>query len=311
MRMTSKFVITHRIAGINFRIESDVQLPKLLEHPFSLFRIDDDCEININYKIQEIDSHSDQLVSLSPEEKERILHSIGFPSRWLERQLLRLPKVHKKIEACLEYPELAFIYLRWGSAIIRNYKNNNLDFFYPSERRNDYEDMTMMAPYRNMFATFLPNHDAVMLHSAGTIRKEVAVLFFAPDEGGKSSVIRLAPDSPILSDDHVILRRQRGNIMAHGTPFAPLTSGPLQAKLGVIFLLEKSSNFVLSRVSKIEALQFIWNEHMHQWITMPKNMRIQAFDLIADACQQAKVYRMQFPRDFVDWKAVDSVVHEL
>jgi hypothetical protein len=311
METSSKFVVTHQIAGINFRIESDIEIPNLLRPPFSIFQVDDRRESDIRYQIQELDPDSAQLAPLNPGERERLLRSIGFPARWLDNPILRCPEVRRKIEACLEAPEQAFIYLRWESAIIRNYASNRLDFFYPPERKNDYKDMTMMAPYRNMFATFLPNHEAVMLHSAGSIRNEVAVLFFAPDEGGKSSVIHLSPGFPILSDDHVILRRQNGSVMAHGTPFAPLTSGPIQARVGIILLLEKSSRFALFPLSRSEAVEFIWNEHMHQWITMPKNMRVRAFELIADACQQARIYRMQFPKGFVDWDAVDLAIREL
>ena len=159
-----------------------------------------------------------------------------------------------------------------------------------------------------MLATFMPNFSAIMLHGAGILRNGIAALFFAPDEGGKSSTIKLAIGMPILNDDQIILRKQNGMVIAHGTPFGTISSGPIQARLGAIFLLQKSSQFALSPLSTADAIEFIWNEHEHLWILMPRTLRIKAFELIADACQQAKIYRMQFPKGYIDWNAIDDVL---
>jgi hypothetical protein len=72
--------------------------------------------------------------------------------------------------------------------------------------------------------------------------------------------------------------------------------------------LEKSEQFALTPLSTADAVEFVWNEHPHLWILMPRSLRIKAFELIADACRQSRIFRMQFPKGYIDWKAIDDVL---
>ncbi|MGB8214219.1 MAG: hypothetical protein WCE68_11735 [Anaerolineales bacterium] len=222
--------------------------------------------------------------------------------------MLRFPEVWQKVEACLDKPELAHISLRWNRAIIRNYACNEVDYFYPPEYKDHFASPLIIASHRNMLAAFTPNFSALMLHGAGIIRNGVAALFFAPDEGGKSSAIKLAAGAPVLNDDQIILRKQAGTVIAYGTPFGQVTSGPIQSKLGAIFMLEKSSHFALSPLPASAAVEFVWNEHNHLWVIMPRSLRINAFGLIVDACQQARIYRLQFQKNYINWNAIDDAI---
>ena len=300
-------IIDHRIAGINFRTDSDVPITHLVEPVFTKFQVEG-SRPDLPFTIRAINPDFLPLAPMDTITRERLLMTIGFPEQWLDRPLLRSSAIWNKVKACLDKPELAHINLRWNRAIIYNYSANELDFFYPPEEREIFLDPLIVAPHRGMFSVFMPNFSAIMLHGAGIVRKDAAVLFFAPDEGGKSSMIKLADGMLVLNDDQIILREQNRVIMAHGTPFGPISSGPIQSRLGAIFLLEKSSRFALSPLSTADAIEFIWNEHAHLWILMPRSLRIKAFELIADACRQARLYRMQFPKGYIDWNAIDDVL---
>jgi hypothetical protein len=302
------FIFNHQIAGINFWTDTDVQISHLLQPSFIKFSVED-TQPDVRFRIEQLKAGLPSLPPLTPFQKERLLKTVGFPSSWLGWLILRSPQVWSKVDACLDRPELAQISLRWYRAVIRNFSRNELDFFYPLEQKDDFSDPFFIAPHRTMLSVFLPNFSAVMLHGAGVIRNGTALLFLAPDEGGKSSTVKLAAGMSVLSDDQIILRKQDDLIIAHGTPFGPLTSGPQHSKLGAIFLLEKASQFALTPVSVSDIVQFIWNDNNHLWFVMPKNLRKQAFELIVDACQQAKVYRMQFPKGFVDWNLIDEAIH--
>lgn len=300
-------MITHQIAGIAFRTESDVLIPQLLGDPFARFRVEDG-EPDVRYRIRQFDPDSLTLPPLDSKERERIVRSVGFPQRWLDNPLLRSPEIRASVRACLDRPELAHIGLRWNRAIIRNFARSELDFFYPPGERKSFAEPLILARYRNSLANFLPNFSAVMIHGSGMIRKGIAALFLAPDEGGKTSVVEHSTGEPILNDDHVILRQEGNVVTAHGTPFGPITSGPQQARLGGVFLLEKAPCFDLISVQASEVLQFLWDEHMHVWVVLPKSLRLRVFQILYEACHRAAVYRMRFPKDYVDWDAVDAAM---
>jgi hypothetical protein len=299
------FVISHQIAGITFRTESDVIVPHVLTHPFKKFQVEFK-QYDVHFRIQGLNPGLSILPPRDSLQKEHLLKIVGFPSHWSGWTILRYPQVWNKVEACLEQPELAYISLRSSRALIWNFARNEIDFFYPSEQKIYFSNPLIIAPHRTMLAIFMPNFSAIMLHGAGVIRKDSAVLFFAPDEGGKSSTVKLAAGMPVLNDDQIILRKQGGLIMAHATPFGSLTNGPQFSKLSAIFFLEKSSHFSLTPISTSDAIKFIWDENTQRWFMMPKKLRQQAFELIVDACRQARVYRMRFPRGFVDWDLIDQ-----
>jgi len=43
-------------------------------------------------------------------------------------------------------------------------------------------------------------------------------------------------------------------------------------------------------------------------VSYAKTLRVIAFELITDACKQAKLFRVQFPKDHMDWKAIDKAL---
>jgi len=135
-----------------------------------------------------------------------------------------------------------------------------------------------------------------------------AILFLAPDGGGKTAVVQRLSRLSVLNDDQIILRAENNVVIAHATPLGPITGGPQRAQIGALLLLEKASGFELVRAKPRDILQFLWNEHMHRWGVLPKDLRVRAFEVLYDACHQAPVYRMRCPRDYVDWDAIDAAM---
>ena len=107
----------------------------------------------------------------------------------------------------------------------------------------DLPRIHLAANLRLHFAALLPHFDAMAIHSGGIVRHGRAILFVAPNDGGKTTAVQLSQGCPILHDDQVILRRGGGMVHAHATPFGRLTDGPLSAKLGAFLVLKKSLKF--------------------------------------------------------------------
>jgi len=164
------------------------------------------------------------------------------------------------------------------------------------------------ANFRQIFSAMIPLFDAIMLHCSGLIRNGKALLFFAPNSGGKSTVIQNNSGDPILNDDQVIIRKSGATIIAHGTPFSILTSGPVSAPVGGLFLLEQSLEFNLQPINRADLIYCLWHEHQKYTFFLPKNLKSRVFNLLCDLCCSVPVYRMSFPKRFVDWQQIDSVL---
>lgn len=304
-------LLTHRIAGITFRTESDVPIPYLEKEPFTFFQIDPVAP-DIRYRITQLDSQASALPPLDQNERKRIVRTVSFPRHWQDKLLLQSPAVRERVRVGLEQPELVHIGLAWNRAIIHNFARNEVDLLYPSEMAKDFSKPVILARYRNTFAPLLPNFSALMIHGSGVIRQGRTALFLAPDEGGKTTVVQCALHTAtpalILNDDQVVLRQEGNRVYAHGTPFGLLTSGPHQARLGGLFLLEKASRFELLPMPPADTLQYIWGEHHHIWTLLPKVLRVRAFEILANACYQVPTYRLRFPKDSIDWAAIDEAM---
>jgi hypothetical protein len=216
---------------------------------------------------------------------------------------LRSGVVYANLQSIIVYPEQAVLEISQSSAFIFDFKNREMFYFYYYDKDSDLP-LNQLEPI--LFAPFLVEFNAVMVHNAGLICSDRVALFMAPDEGGKTTVVNQAAAEccGVLSDDKVILRRTNGVFMAHGTPWSRFTDGPISTRLGSLFLLEKAENFELSPLKAVEVLNYLWNEHLDYWAYLTKAGRIQAFDFINTICHQIPAYRMRFPKDYVDWNAI-------
>ena len=328
------FVLTHKIAGITFQTESDVEINSIQKDFFQQF-LTDDSKPDVYHRVQGIDRDTLTLPPISEEEKARISRCIfppylgpgtltlpplisekearisrraPLPSDDLGVPLLRSPSVRSRLESCLDHPEQVGLALHIFSVVIHDYVHHTIDIFYPTERREIFKGPWVENGFRRMFTSFLPAFSAVMVHSSGLIRNGTAALFLSPDEGGKSTVLERSTDGVVLCDDRNIFRKEGDTFFAYGTPWGRITNPSRRARIGGLFLLEKASDFELVPIKPRDVLQFLWNEHRHDWRLFPKNLRTQTFEILYDTCHQAPVYRMRFPKDYVDWDAIDAAM---
>jgi len=232
-----------------------------------------------------------------------------------ESYLLRSPEVCDRLQALLDQPEQMEMRLDRDQVFLRNFSRCELDFLY-TEELGGYDpgygintsEFRVAANFRQMFSSFLPRFHAILVHSSGLIRNGKAALFVALSSGGKTTVVEHSTDGLILSDDQVVLRKESNVVKAHGTPFGRITGGPCSARLGGIFLLEKAEHFELSSLQSVDMLEYIWATLPSYTFFLPNSLRIQAFQILYDACHQVPVYRMRFPKDYVDWDAIDAAM---
>jgi hypothetical protein len=212
------------------------------------------------------------------------------------------------LDSCLDRPEEIGLILHMFSVTIYDYANHAIDIYYPSERRELFEDHAIENGIRRLFASFLPAFSSVMIHSAGLILNERAAIFLASDGGGKTTVLKRASVGTVLCDDQNVLRIERDIATAHSTPWGAFNYGPRQAKIGAFFLLEKGADFELSPIKPWHILTFLSGEHALSWHLLPRSLRAAAFEILGDICYQVPAYRMRFPKDYVNWDAIAAAM---
>lgn len=302
-----ELVIAHRIAGITFRVDADVShlWPPHLDVSFQRFQVDN-TNADVCFRIRRIDPVSSSLPPLTQEEAE-IFSAFKISSdKYLHRPLLRSSVLRERLTSCLDHSEQTWVDAYQDTATILDYARCEMDIFYTDPNSKPLLEISYIQ--FPIFAQFLPAFSAAMIHSSGIIRNGVAALFLAPDEGGKTTTVRLSPNGIILSDDQVILRVENSLIMAHGTPWGLFTSGPQQARVGGLFVLEHAEKFELIPLSSADLLQFLWSQLPGYQFLLPKHLKIRLFDILTNISYQIPAFRLRFPKDYIDWDAIDAAM---
>jgi hypothetical protein len=278
------------------------------EEPEERSHARNDGEPEARFRIRKVDLDPQTAAPLTAEERERLAWGINFsPPEILDMPLLRVPAVRAWLHAGLERSEKIEVCIYLDGVMVWNLAQNTLDFFYIPEF-GDTPEGRVAVYFPRMFSTFLPQFAAILVHSSGVIRDGRAALFLAPDEGGKTTVLRHATEGLLLNDDQIILQREGDDFIAHATPLGRMTSGPCQARLGAFFVLEKARVFELEPVKLANLVRHLWEEHLIYTSVLPKPLKLRAFDLFYDVCHQMPAYKMRFPKDYVDWDAIDAAM---
>jgi hypothetical protein len=306
--------LTHKIGGIVFRTETNVSLPLLSEKLFSQFAIPSTTP-DVRQTICEVPLDGGGSIERLRRKVPRLPNWIDWPSEGNNCPILRSRQVCDRLATAANRREETVVRIDDHYVLMRDYALNRMEIFYSEQLAetiggclSDKPDSKVLANFRQIFSVFLPSFSAVLLHSAGVIRGNRAALFVAPGGGGKTTTARLANGNPVLSDDQVILRREGGSVTAHGTPLGAMGSGPCQAKVGAIFLLEKASRFQLGPISRAALVQWLWDEHRRFTFSLSKFLKKRVFETFCTACYGVPVYRMRFEKDIVDWAVVDAAM---
>ena len=330
-------LIQHKIAGINFSTEANTDLQNSQWEFLKKFEIERLVEGNVFHFIQRVEEECLNMPALDNKDRERILKfriqaDLGYGSFIIPpffqtqnsvsdnvgkssygRDPMDLPLLHsqmvrERLEACMDYPEQVRLLLHLFSVEIYDYRLQRIDVFYHPDVQWVLDEYPLENGLRRMFTSFLPSFSCVMLLSSGFILSNLDCVFFGSDGGGKSTVVKNHFEGDVLSDDQNIVRKEGGVFKAYSTPWGHINSSPKSAPLGGLFFLEKAQEFDLISTKPYEIFEFIWQEHMQMWNGLPKNLRVEAFKILAEICYHTPCYRMKFPKTFVDWDAIDTVL---
>jgi hypothetical protein len=300
------YINNYRIADIQFYLSMDTKIPWLDNSYFRSF-LHGGGKPDVLLRLTCIYPNS---LAQHPIDSQFLAHisgSIGFNQTSINSPLLCYEVVCTRLQVAMAHPDLVGLEIKQSSLVLFDFYQRALDIYFACDEGDDYSS-SRLGP--SLYTPFLVEFDAVMVHSTSVVCGDSAALFMAPDEGGKTTVINLANDNHfgILSDDQVIIKQTDATLIAHGTPWSRYTDGPISANLGGLFLLEKAEQFNLTPLKIVDALEYLWNEHQSNWIFLPKELRLQAFDFLVSICHQVPIYRMHFPRDYVDWDAIHAAM---
>ena len=150
-----------------------------------------------------------------------------------------------------------------------------------------------------------------MIHSSAIILEKKAILFIAPGEGGKTTIVELLQEKyPIITDDQNIIRKEDDKYYCYGTPWGVYTNKSAKAEIGGIFLIEKSDKFKLTPLNSNFIFAFLCREHYANFTYLRDEGRKKYFGLLSDICSKFPVYKLQFPKDYIDPDAIAAVMKE-
>ena len=148
-----------------------------------------------------------------------------------------------------------------------------------------------------------------IIHSSALLLGGRVALLLASDEGGKTTALSLASRGTPLSDDQNILHVEERRVSVYSTPVTGKPYTPQGGPLGGLFWLEKGLRFKLAAAQPREILAHLWQDHAYFTIRLPKGYRQAFFDLLQGVCHAVPCYRLTFPKDHLDWDAVERAMN--
>jgi hypothetical protein len=297
------FIRIHRIGGINFRIQSNFEIPWVDRSHFRSFISDSVIpEVDICLRLLDV---NDPLLDLIDQEKLTLLSKYFRVNP--TSTLLRSHLVQTQIFDVMDHIQNVWVEITNHYIEIIDFDQHILTLFISAESIADFSNIRLGL---DLYHNFLVDFNETMIHCAGIIVRDSAGLFLAPDGGGKTTFVNLAPDHHklILNDDQVVVEQNHKVFIAHSTPWGLITDGPNSAKVGTIFLLQKADHFDICQISQRKVLESIWNDHQNYLNYLPKSKRTYAFDMIYQLSRAAPIYQINFSKDYVDWDAIEKAM---
>lgn len=161
--------------------------------------------------------------------------------------------------------------------------------------------------FRLLFGLLAHRHDAVMLHSCGIITGGQAHVFAGQSGAGKSTLASLADDRPLLSDEHVIVRRVGGRWVAASTPFwgSYAKPGPArQAPLSTLWSLRQWPRHEARTLDEMAALRIVLENAV-----MPSpdpDLKRDVFDVAVDIAADVPAAELRFTPTTTVWEHIDE-----
>lgn len=294
---------TFVIGGLNITIRSPQNRLFLNDKRFDPFR-DDASAADICWDYQMVRSADLILPPLDPEHDPLLARAwrIGSAS-----PLLAATQVQARLEQTKEHVDWLVVEMHQGAVTILDFSSHRADMFFAPDFGRQLEQHGIGPA---MLAPFLPKFDACLLHASAVVRNGRTAVFLAPDEGGKSTAVRLSLDGTILSDDQVLVRRVGESFHAWGTPWGLVSSSKTQTALGGFFLLQKAQAFSLQTLDPALLSDYLRQEHDNPLKILPEPLKQKAYSNFTALSRQVPAWKMSFAKDFIDWKAIDRAMED-
>lgn len=289
------------IAGLTIGIHSALDLPLLISERFLPFQTSfTKKDILVHFHL--IGSACLTGPPIDPESDPRLAKT---GRRGTDSPLLHSRQVQACLNASRNHTDRLFLEIFPEAISIIDFKCNRADFFYTPGSDPGFEKR-LIGPA--MLAPFLSYFNACLLHASAIVRRGRTAVFLAADEGGKTTAVCLSPGGAILGDDQVLVRRFGKGFQVCGTPWGMHVDSKLQAPMAGLFLLEKAPRFSLASLTTHELVPHIWEEIKNSLSILPKPLKKKAFAIVCEIAASVPVWRMSFPKDHVDWKAIDQAM---
>ena len=307
--------ITHRIADILFCTISTEPLPGLRNPPYALFE-EEAGPADVYQFIERIHPQSPAR-RLTAAQQQVLASRPSFHPEWIENPILCSEPVQRRLAQSVDASEPGIdLTVDDHHVAIRDFSRSRFHLFY-TPASGGYipscdgclPEHYVKANLTRVFAAFLPRFDAFLLHSAGLVIGDKAVLFLAPDEGGKSTIVGTARGHTLLGEDQIMLRHEEGGkVKAYSTPLGGPCNGSVGAEVVAVFLLQKAAGFQIRRASARDVIPYVWAEHRNHVFPLPKPLKVRAFELLSRTCAQSRLRYLAFSRDHVDWEQIERLV---
>jgi hypothetical protein len=294
-------MLAYRQSGLTVRIESDISMTVFRLNIFDHF-LTNNTDADILYRFHSIPSDT---MTLPPPDEIEMDEVLNCSLLFYHSPFLQSPVVRSCLRQGYGRPEQVQFVIRPYSVMIYDYENRREDIFFTEEAARRYSRVKVEPA---LYGSFFPTFSKLMIHAAGIRRGDVAALFLAPDGGGKTTIARLVPPQTVLSDDHVLLHRDRGIITASGTPWGLITNNIENVPLGGLFLIEHGERFELIPAAPQEMLEYLWVEHRGAFFGLIKRYKTWIFSFLSEICFSLPVYRIRFAQDYIDWDKIDAAM---
>jgi hypothetical protein len=293
--------LTLAMAGLTVSIRSNLNLLFLRDKRFQSFR-STAANPDICWGFQTIGPNSLTLPPIDPENNPLLARTVRLGAF---SPLLGSPQVQTHLQQALDHSEWLTVEMQQNALTILDFMTNRADFFISAESSAEQKHHTIGPA---LLALFMPHFSAMLLHASAIVRNGKSAVFLAPDEGGKTTAVRLSPDGAILSDDQVLIRQTSSGFQASGTPWGLYSNSKLQSQLGGLFLLEKSGNFALNPLPPTELSRYIWETHKNQLAILPAPLQTKAQEITVAISNSAPTWKLSFSKDAIDWKMIDKAM---
>lgn len=172
------------------------------------------------------------------------------------------------------------------------------------------EDSFMLSVMRVIAPHLASKLNGSLLHASAVSYHNQLYTFIGESGVGKSTIIKMIPDYPILSDEAIMIVKDQAcptGFLGLGTPYGREHGGAnISVPLGYCFFLVQDTTTYLKKVKPGEALPILL---ANLWCTSTMNdLALKAFELLMQISQQVPCYELHFELNNKFWEEIDRVV---